>query len=62
MRPACNGALEGRVFAADVIEHAIKNDAQAAATCSVDQRIEILAVAKPFVDLKVVDGVVAMGR
>ena len=60
MRTLCQRALELRMLAADMIEHAIEHDAQSAIVGGLDERIEIAFVAEPFVDLKMIDRVVAM--
>src|SRR5437870_11946609 len=60
MRTIGNRALEQRMFAADVIEHAVEHDAQSSVTGRVDERVEIGFITQSLVDLKVIDRVVAM--
>ena len=50
-----------RPRAADVIEHTIKDDPQAAAAGLGDQVVEVILVTQPGIDLEVVDGVVTVG-
>src|SRR6266566_708338 len=60
MRPGGECALKQRMLAADMIEHAVKHDAQPAVVGRLDQRIEIGFISEPLVDLKMIDRVVAM--
>src|SRR6266567_2508032 len=48
------------MLTADMIEHAVEHDAQSSVMGRLDQRIEIGFITEPFVDLKMIDLVVAM--
>lgn len=53
-------AATGKVHA-DVVEHSVKQHAQAAPVCFSNHVVEISVVAEPRVDVVVVGGVVAVG-
>jgi len=54
--------LKGRKVPADMIEHAVQDQAQATAVSGGDQCVEIGIVAEPGIDTEMIDGVVSMCR
>ena len=48
------------MVAADVIEHTVEHDAQAPRASRGDEGVEIRIIAKPWIDLEMIDRVIAM--